>query len=101
MTAVIDTATKKVESDVPKGLVLGPVLFIIFIDDIEENVCYKNCFTVPQTYYIMKFAVEISAKISGGGHNELLHLGRSRLIKIFYVFQGLLGTLSIGYIVIV
>ena len=44
---------EKVESGVLQGLVLGPVLFIIFIDDIEENVANK----------ILKFAVDIKCQI--------------------------------------
>ena len=54
----------KVESGVPQGSVLGPVLFIIFIDDIEENVASK----------ILKFADDIKLIARVGTVQEVKRL---------------------------
>ena len=63
---------EKVESGVPHGSVLGLVLFIIFIDDIEENVASK----------ILKFAGDTKLIARVGTVREVERL-RDDLRKLF------------------
>ena len=56
----------------PRGSVLGPVLFIIFIDDIEENVASK----------ILKFADDTKLIARVGTVQEVERL-RDDLRKLF------------------
>ena len=63
---------ERVESGVPQGSVLGPVLFIIFIDDIEENVVSK----------ILKFADDTKLIARVGTLQEVERL-REDLRKLF------------------
>ena len=63
---------ERVESGVPQGSVLGPVLSIIFIDDIEENVASK----------ILKFADDTKLIARVGTVQEVERL-RDDLRKLF------------------
>ena len=63
---------ERVESGVPQGSVLGPVLFIIFIDDSEENVASK----------ILKFADDTKVIARVGTVQEVERL-RDYLRKLF------------------
>ena len=63
---------ERVESGVPQGSVLGPVLFIIFIDDIEDNVDSK----------ILKFADDTKLIARVGTVQEVERL-RDDLRKLF------------------
>ena len=51
---VVISGVVSVESGVPQELLLGPVLFIIFIDDIEENVASKILNFVDDTKLVAR-----------------------------------------------
>ena len=68
----VSSGWERVESGVPQGSVLGPVLFIIFIDDLDEGLVSR----------ILKFADDTKL-ISGVGSEEEVDRLREDLRILF------------------
>ena len=60
-------------SGISQGLVLGPVLFLIFMDDLEEGL----------TSEVLKFAddTKIFRRVNSEGDREMLHSDLDRLVQ--------------------
>jgi len=63
----------KVQSGVPQGLVLGPLLFLFYIDDIDDSVCAKLLKFADDTKV---FSVVSTKNDIDGLQIDLINLGK-------------------------
>ena len=70
---------KKVMSGIPQGLVLGPVLFLVFIDDLEEGLMSK----------VLKFAddTKIFRRVDSEEDRNVLQRDLDRLVQWSEMWQ--------------